>query len=168
MREGRMRAKLREAILAGFNSTSLDELLRDHDMLRPNIALGPDFKTRVSSLIDVARQEGWLADLCGVLAAARERNVPVHAAIVAVEKWLTEQHDTGEVERQFQSPDPNGGLKSVRMLAVLIAAVALAGFAALMFAPRSSITTTGTQSPIFQGHKGDLNINFGTPPPAPK
>ena len=163
MREGRMRAKLREAILAGFNAASLDELLRDHDMLRPNIALGPDFATRVSSLIDVARQEGWLVELCGVLAAARERNAPVHAAIVAVQKWLTERHGAGEVEREFQQP-PDGNARSLRLLAILIAAAALVGVAAWMFAPQSSITTSGPQSPVIKRTTGDVNINFGNAP----
>ena len=59
-REGKTRSKLREAILAGFNPASLDEVLRDNDMLAPNVAIGPDFATRVNSLIDVARREGWL------------------------------------------------------------------------------------------------------------
>lgn len=69
-RKGKMRSKLREAILVGFNPAALDEVLTDNDMLRPNIAIGPDFATRVNSLIDVAHQEGWLIELCGVLAAA--------------------------------------------------------------------------------------------------
>ncbi len=72
-----MRAKLREAILAGFNPAALDEILRDNDMFRHNVASGPDFITRVNSLIDVARQEGWLIELCGVLAAERAGNEPV-------------------------------------------------------------------------------------------
>ena len=167
-----MRSKLSQAILAGFNPGSLDELLRDSDMLRPNIALGPDFATRVGSLIDVARQEGWLVELCGVLAAARERNPPVHSAIVAVQKWLMEPRETGEIERQFQPPPGlNGDSKSLRLLAVLIVAVALIGAAAWMFterAPQSNISTGGPQSPVIKDTKGDVQINFGQPAPVPK
>ncbi len=169
-REGRMRAKLREAIVAGFNAASLDEVLRDHDMLRPNIALGPDLATRVNSLIDVARREGWLADLCGVLAAARERNVPVHAAIVAVQKWLMEH--ASEVEREFQPPPtPDGDAKWLRRLAVLLVAAVLVGFAAWMLAgrvPQSTVSTSGNQSPVVQGTKGDVQINIGAPPAGTK
>ena len=97
-----MRSKLREAILAGFAPASLDVVLSDNDMLRANVAFGPDFATRVNSLIDVARQEGWLIELCNVLAAARSQNEPVNSAIVGVQKWLIDQQDTTEVDLQFQ------------------------------------------------------------------
>ena len=66
--EGKMRSQLREAILAGFDPPALDEVLRDNDMLRPNIALGPDFASRVNSVIDIADREGWLTELCRELA----------------------------------------------------------------------------------------------------
>jgi uncharacterized membrane protein YhaH (DUF805 family) len=101
-RDGRMRAKLREAILAGFNPAALDELLRDNDMFRHNVASGPDFVTRVNSLIDVARQEGWLVELCSVLAAARAGNEPVSSAILAVREWLIDQRETHDADLQFQ------------------------------------------------------------------
>ena len=84
-----MRAKLRAAIFDGFDPASLDQVLGDNDRLQPNIAIGPDFGTRVNSLIDVARQEGWLIELCGVLAAARAGNEAVRSKIVAVQKWLS-------------------------------------------------------------------------------
>ena len=74
-----MRSKLRKQYSAGFNPAALDEVLTDSDMLRPNIAIGPDFATRVNSLIDVAHQEGWLIELCGVLAAARSGNEAVRS-----------------------------------------------------------------------------------------
>ena len=97
-----MRAKLREAILAGFNPAALDEILRDNDMFRHNVASGPDFVTRVNSLIDVSRQEGWLVELCGILAAARSGNQPVSSAILEVQRWLIAQRDTPAIDLQFQ------------------------------------------------------------------
>ena len=100
-REGKTRSKLREAILAGFDPASLDEVLRDNDMLAPNVAIGPDFATRVNSLIDVARQEGWLIELCGVLAEARPDNQRVNSAIVAAQKWLIDQRSSAEVDHEF-------------------------------------------------------------------
>ena len=74
--EGKVRVKLREAILAGLNSAALDQVLRDNDMFRHNVATGPDFATYVNSLIDVSRQEGWLIELCRVLAAERIKTGP--------------------------------------------------------------------------------------------
>ena len=85
-RDGKMRAKLRAAILAGFNPAALDEILRDNDMFRHNVASGPDFVTRVNSLIDVSRQEGWLVELCGILAAARSGNQPVSSPRLKLRK----------------------------------------------------------------------------------
>ena len=87
---GNERAKLREAILIGFSPDSLDEVLRDNDMFRPNIASGPDFFARVSSLIEVASQEGWLIDLCRVLASERAGNKAVSGAIIAVQRALVD------------------------------------------------------------------------------
>jgi uncharacterized membrane protein YhaH (DUF805 family) len=101
-RDGKMRAKLRAAILAGFNPAALDEILRDNDMFRHNVASGPDFVTRVNSLIDVSRQEGWLVELCGILAAARSGNQPVSSAILEVQRWLIAQRDTHAIDLQFQ------------------------------------------------------------------
>ena len=101
-----MRAKLRAAIFDGFNPASLDQILSDNDRLQPNIAIGPDFGTRVNSLIDVACQEGWLIDLCGVLATARSGNEPVSSAILSVQKWLIEHRGTNEIDLQFQQ-DPS-------------------------------------------------------------
>ena len=89
--EGKMRSQLREAILAGFDPPALDEVLRDNDMLRPNIALGPDFASRVNSVIDIADREGWLTELCRELAVARVGNLEVHSAIAAVRKYLQDQ-----------------------------------------------------------------------------
>ena len=97
-REGSARAKLRKAILTGFNPASLDETLRDNEMLGPNIALGPDFKTRVNSLIDTAREEGWVIELCDVLAAARAGNEPVASAIRDVQKWLVDERNKASAQ----------------------------------------------------------------------
>ena len=104
--EGKMRSKLREAILVGFDPAALDETLRDNGLFRHNIAMGPAFATRVNSLIDVARQEGRLIDLCGVLAAASSGNEPVNAAILSVQQWLIEHRGTNEIDFQFQQ-DPS-------------------------------------------------------------
>ena len=162
-----MRAKLRAAILAGFNPASLDEVLKDNDLLRPNIALGPDFAARVNSLIDVAREEGWLIELCRVLAAARTGNESVSSAIVAVQKWLTEHRDSVEIDSQFQpAPGPSPDYKV--LLAAAAAAVVLIGLGVWMLAPQSTISTSGTNSPIVTGTKGGVQINIGSPPPAPK
>ena len=103
-REGKMRSKLREAILVGFSPTALDQTLRDNDMLRHNVATGPDYGTRVDSLVDVARQEGWLIDLCGVLAAARSGNPAVSSAIVDVQKWFIEQRNRDRAESRVAGP----------------------------------------------------------------
>jgi hypothetical protein len=102
--ESKIRPKLREAILAGFDLASLDQVLRDNDMFRANVAIGPDFATRVNSLIDVARQEGWLIELCNVLAEARSGNQSVRSAILGVQKWLVEQHDRDRTENDVASP----------------------------------------------------------------
>ena len=94
--EGKVRAKLREAILAGFDSAALDQVLRDNDMVRHNVVTGRDFATHVNSLIEVSRQEGWLIELCRVLAAERIGNKAVSSAILTAQKWLIEQNDTNE------------------------------------------------------------------------
>jgi effector-associated domain 1 (EAD1)-containing protein len=168
-RKGKMRSTLREAILAGFNPGALDEVLTDNDMLRPNIAIGPDFATRVNSLIDVARQEGWLIELCGVLAAARSGNDAVRSKIVAVQKWLIEQRNSDEIDLQFEQGP--GLLSKPRLLSVAIATVTLIGIAAWIFAEtKPSISTSGPQSPVVSGTKGNVQINIGpsAPPTAPK
>jgi hypothetical protein len=89
--EGKVRSRLREAVLAGFSPPALDEVLRDNDMFRPNIASGPNFTARVASLIEVAYEEGWLIELCRVLAAERAGNEAVSSAIKSVQKYLMEQ-----------------------------------------------------------------------------
>jgi hypothetical protein len=43
----------------------------------------------VNSLIEVSRQEGGLIELCGVLAAERDRNKAVKSAILAVRECDT-------------------------------------------------------------------------------
>ena len=99
-----MRAKLREAILAGFSSpASLDQVLTDNDMFRHNIAIGPDLATRVNSLIDVAHQEGWLIKLCSVLADARPDNERVSSEILRVQEWLKDQRNINEINEEFHT-----------------------------------------------------------------
>ena len=72
--DGKERSRLREAILAGFDPDSLNSILRDNNRLQHNIALGPDFITRVNSLVDIADQEGWLDDLEKAKAQAKAEN----------------------------------------------------------------------------------------------
>ena len=81
---GKDRSKLREAILTGFDFASVDDILRDNDLPRNKIAIGPDLTTRVNSLIDVSDQEGWLTKLCALLAVERAGNAGVHDAITDV------------------------------------------------------------------------------------
>ena len=84
------RSKLRAAILAGFDHDSLDQFLGDNNMLSPDIGTG-SLRKRVDSLIEVARQQGWVIELCDALATARSRNVPVSSAILAVRQSLMDQ-----------------------------------------------------------------------------
>ena len=84
------RSKLRAAILAGFDHDFLDQFLGDNNMLSPDIGTG-SLRKRVDSLIEVARQQGWVIELCDALAAARSRNVPVSSAILAVRQSLMDQ-----------------------------------------------------------------------------
>ena len=177
-RKGKMRSKLREAILAGFNPATLDEVLADNDMLRPNIAIGPDFATRVNSLIDVARQEGWLIELCGALAEARPDNQRVNSAIVAVQKWLMGQRNSDEVDSQFPPDVPpkqlaidfSVGIGSLPLRLIMIAAVTLIGVAVWVFVDKkeqtqqSTISTTGDQSPVVTGTKGNVQIDMSKSP----
>ena len=172
-REGKMRSKLRQAILAGFNPASLDEVLRDNDMLASNVAIGPDFATRVNSLIDVARREGWLIELCGVLAEARPDNQRVNSAIVAAQKWLIDHRGSDEVDHEFQ-PDvtrqQNVGVRYLALVSIMIVAVMLIGVAVWVFVDKkeqtqqSSISTTGDQSPVVTGTKGNVQIDMSRSP----
>jgi len=58
----------------------------------------------------------------------------------------------------------------LRLITVLIWSVAVIGMAAWFWgerkAPAPSISTTGAQSPVVQGTKGDVRIDFGSPPGA--
>ena len=171
-REGKMRSKLREAILAGFNPASLDEVLRDNDMLASNVAIGPDFATRVNSLIDVARQEGWLIELCGALAEARPDNQRVNSAIVAVQTWLMDQRNSDEVDSQFPPDVPrrqNVGVRYMALVSIMIATVTLLGVAVWVFVDRKeqtpqSISTSRDQNPVVTGTKGNVQIDMSKSP----
>jgi len=163
--EGKMGAKLREAILAGFDSASLNQVLRDNDMLRANIAIGPDFATRVNSLIDVARQEGWLIELCSVLAEARAGNQRVNSEIVAVQKWLKDRHDSDEVDLQFQHAVPRQP-NVAALVSITVAVVTLIGVAMWVLVDRKEqapqgISTSGDRSPVITGTKGNVQIDMG-------
>lgn len=86
---GKALADLREAIVSGFNTESLDMILRDNDLLSANVASGPSFAVHVKSLIEVAHKEGWLIKLCNVLADARRKNKPVYSAITFARQRLS-------------------------------------------------------------------------------
>ena len=172
-REGKTRSKLREAILAGFDPASLDEVLRDNDMLASNVAIGPDFATRVNSLIDVARREGWLIELCGVLAEARPDNQRVNSAIVAAQKWLIDHRGSDEVDHEFQpvvTRQQNVGVRYLALVSIMIAAVMLIGVAVWLFVgnkeqtQQSGISTTGDRSPVVTGTKGNVQIDMSGSP----
>jgi effector-associated domain 1 (EAD1)-containing protein len=157
--EGKMGAKLREAILAGFDPASLNQVLRDNDMLSANIVIGPDFATRVNSLIDVARQEGWLVELCGVLAEARAGNQRVNSAIVAVQKWLEDRHDSDEVDLQFQQVPRQPNVAA--FVLIMVTTVTLIGVAVWVLVDRKEISTSGDRSPVITGTKGNVRIDMG-------
>lgn len=165
-REGKMRAKLRAAIFDGFNPASLDQILSDNDRLQPNIAIGPDFGTRVNSLIDVARREGWLIELCGMLSTARAGNEAISSKIVAVQKWLIE-HPPKEIDYEFQDP---ATLSKMSLLSVAIATVVLIGIVAWITQQLSS-SIGGSQSPavkrteapcspVFDRTQGNVTVNI--------
>ena len=58
------RSNLRAAILAGFDHESLDQVLRDKEMPSHDVVDTGSLARRVDSLIEVARQQGWLIKLC--------------------------------------------------------------------------------------------------------
>lgn len=171
--DGKMRAQLRGAILAGFSPASLDQLLNDNEMLRPNIAIGPDFSTRVNSLIEVAHQEGWLIELCRVLAEGRAGNQPVNSALTNVQNSLMAQRDTNIDSTQFLHDVPQKSVNNswyLRLLSIGSAALVLVGVAAWVFSDRKpsthpTISTSGPNSPVISGTKGNVQIEFGKSPP---
>ena len=127
------------------------------------------FTMCVHSLIDVAHEEGWLIELCGVLADARAGNQRVNSAIVAVQKWLIDQRDSNEVDFQFQHdvpPKRSVGFRYLPLLSIMIATAALIGVAAWAIVDKKeptqqTISTTGPQSPVVTGNnKGKLQIDF--------
>jgi hypothetical protein len=138
-------------------------------MLRPNVALGPDFTTRVHSLIDVAHEEGWLIELCGALADARAGNQRVNSAIVAVRKWLIDQRDSNEVDFQFQPdvpPKQSVGFRYLPLLSIMIAMVALIGVAAWVIVDKKEPTqqTISTTGPVETGTKGQIDFSKSQDP----
>ena len=60
----------------------------------------------------------------------------------------------------------------LRLISVLIWSVGVIGIGAWIWGDRkavaSSVTTTGSQSPIVQDTKGDVRIDFNTPQQAPR
>jgi Effector-associated domain 1 len=90
------RSNLRAAILAGFDHESLDQVLRDKEMPSHDVVDTGSFARRVDSLIEVARQQGWLIKLCDALAEARSRNADVASPILAVRRQLADQETQAE------------------------------------------------------------------------
>jgi hypothetical protein len=61
--------------------------------------------------------------------------------------------------------------KLLRLITVLIWSVAVIGIAAWIWGDRRStahVTTTGPQSPVVNDTKGDVRIDFNSPPGAPR
>ena len=71
-------------------------------MFASNVAIGPDFSTRVNSLIDVAHQEGRLIKLCSVLADVRPDNERVSSEIIRVQEWLKDQRNINDINEDFR------------------------------------------------------------------
>jgi hypothetical protein len=72
----------------------------------------------------------------------------------------------------FPTLKKDDAYRLLRLISVLIWSVAVIGIGAWIWGDRkaaaSSVTTTGPQSPVIQGTKGDVRIDFNTPRPAPK
>ena len=83
--DGRQRADYAKRYRAPSTRDTLDEVLRDNNLVNHDVSEDPAFNNRISSLIDVFFREGRLIELCGALAAACVNNEPIHAAIVAVQ-----------------------------------------------------------------------------------
>ena len=75
--------------LAASTTTSLDRVPPRQRHASPRDRDRP-FRHARDSLIEVARQQGWLIELCDALAAARSGNAPVSSAILAVRQSLTD------------------------------------------------------------------------------
>jgi len=74
----------------------------------------------------------------------------------------------------FPKLDKRDAYRFLRLLSVLIWSVAIFGIGAWIFGDQkvrtqqSSISTMGPQSPVVQDTKGNVQMEFGTPPSAPK
>jgi hypothetical protein len=72
----------------------------------------------------------------------------------------------------FPTLKKDDAYRLLRLISVLIWSVAVIGIVAWIWGDRkaatSSITTTGTQSPVVKDTKGDVRIDFNAPPESTK
>jgi hypothetical protein len=72
----------------------------------------------------------------------------------------------------FPTLKKDDAYRLLRLITVLVWSVAVIGIAAWIWGDRKaaagSVTTTGSQSPVVQGTKGDVRIEFNPLQPAPK
>jgi len=72
----------------------------------------------------------------------------------------------------FPTLKKDDAYRLLRLIAVLIWSVAVIGIGAWVWGDRklaaSSVTTTGPESPVIQGTKGDVRIDFNAPQQAPR
>ena len=69
----------------------------------------------------------------------------------------------------FPRLDKNDAYRLLQFMSVLVWSVAVLGIGAWIWGEHKSTpsaSTTGPQSPIVQETKGDVRIEFGTPPPS--
>ncbi|MBB5048048.1 hypothetical protein HNR60_002809 [Rhodopseudomonas rhenobacensis] len=86
--DGKRRRLLQTALVTGFSDFTLIQLLKYNNLPTTRIATGADFEARVSSLIDVATEEGWLIKLCEAVAAEPDVRNDVRDDILSVQHWL--------------------------------------------------------------------------------
>ncbi len=68
----------------------------------------------------------------------------------------------------FPTLKKDDAYRLLRLISLLIWSVAVVGIGAWVWGARSPVTTTGPQSPVIQGAKGDVRIDFNATPAAPK
>src|SRR5258705_5450657 len=72
----------------------------------------------------------------------------------------------------FPTLKKDDAYRLLRLISVLVWSVAVIGIGAWIWGDRkataSAVSTTGAQSPVVQGTKGDVRIDFNTPQPVPK
>jgi hypothetical protein len=109
--DGKLWGRLRDAILAGFVRTELDEILKFNNWRSYGIADGDNFKERAGSVIDVAFREGWLIALCEALAEARKGKPDVYVEFIEVRDTLLAIVDPRSLTIVFSSVEIDSAWK---------------------------------------------------------